>query len=114
MLLDPSQTSPTLQPGGLTATGTSGPCKTAYPIHTDTRIAAGQPEDLYTLKCALTTINWSDYPVTFTSAEKAELMSAFPTGVCDYRRPGPEEQRPVGTWLNYSLGTRPFSDDGFR
>lgn len=106
--LDPSQTSPTLQPGGLTATGTSGPCETVYPIHADPRIAAGQPEDLYALKCALTPINWSAYPVTFTAAEKAELKSAFPDGVCDYRQPGPEERPPIGTWINYSRGSIPI------
>jgi Tannase-like family of unknown function (DUF6351) len=111
--LSTSQTSPTLQPGGLTATGTSGPCETVYPIYADTRIAAGQPEDLYTLKCAPRPINWSSYPVSFTPAEKAELKSAFADGVCDYDRPGPEEQPPIGTWLNYSLGMTPFPDDQF-
>jgi hypothetical protein len=112
--LDPTQTTPTLQPGGLTATGNSGPCETMYPVHSDPRLAAGQPEDLSTLKCALQPIDWNDYPVAFTPAEKAELESAFPNGVCDYRRPGPEQQPPIGTWLNYSHGTTPFRDDGFR
>ncbi len=108
--LNDTQTSPTLQPGGLTATGKSGPCETVYPIYADTRIAAGQHEDLYTLKCSLAPIDWSSYPVTFTPAEKAELASAFPHGVCNYGRPGPEQRRPIGTWLNYSLGTNPFRD----
>jgi Tannase-like family of unknown function (DUF6351) len=108
--LSPSQTSPTLQPGGLTAAGTSAPCETVYPIHADTRIAAGQPEDLYTLKCALVPIDWSAYPVTFTPAEQAELETAFPNGVCDYNRRGPQERPPTGTWLNYSRGTTPFPD----
>jgi len=112
--LAPTQTSPTLQPGGLTATGSNGPCETVYPVHADPRLAAGQPEDLSTLKCALRPIDWNDYPVTFTPAEKAELNSAFPRGVCDYRRPGPQQQRPIGTWLNYSHGTTPFRDHGFR
>jgi Tannase-like family of unknown function (DUF6351) len=82
------------------------------PIHTDPRIAAGQPEDLSTLKCALRPIDWSDYPVTFTAAEKAELESAFPDGVCDYRRPGPQQRPPIGDGLNYSLGTTPYRDGG--
>ncbi|MGH2882172.1 MAG: DUF6351 family protein, partial [Solirubrobacteraceae bacterium] len=108
--LSDAETSPTLQPGGLTATGTSGPCETVYPIHTDTRIAAGQPLDLSTLKCALRPINWHDYPVAFTAAEQAELQTAFPGGVCNYSRPGPQQQRPIGTWLNYSFGTTPFRE----
>ncbi len=112
--LDPSQSSPTLQPGGLSATGSSGPCETVYPVHANPRLVAGQPEDLSTLKCALEPINWNDYPITFTPAEEAELEGAFPNGVCNYRRPGPQQQRPIGTWLNYSHGTTPFPDDGFR
>ncbi len=112
--LSDTQTSPTLQPGGLTANGTSGPCETVYPIHANPRIAAGEPEDLSTLKCALSPIDWNDYPVAFTDAEKSELERAFPDGVCDYGRPGPQQQPPIGTWLNYSLGTTPFRDGGFR
>ena len=34
-----SQATPTLQPGGLTATGNSGPCETVYPVHADPRLA---------------------------------------------------------------------------
>jgi hypothetical protein len=106
--LNDQQTTPTLQPGGLTAAGRSGPCESAYPIYGDARTVAGQQYAQYALKCALRPINWSSYPVTFTAAEKAELESAFPTGVCDYNRPGPEEQPPVGTWLNYSNGITPL------
>ena len=106
--LTDQQTSPTLQPGGLTATGRSGPCESAYPVYADPRMAAGQPLAQYALKCALAPINWSSYPARFTAAEKAELENAFPDGVCDYTRPGPREQPPVGTWLNYSNGTTPF------
>ena len=108
--LDPGQIAPTPQPGGLTAAGRSGPCESRYPISADTRIAAGQPEDLYALKCALKPLDWRDYPVTFTADEKATLRRAFPSGVCDYRRPGPLERPPLGTWLNYSFGTTPFRE----
>jgi hypothetical protein len=109
--LGPAQTTPTLQPGGLTANGRSGPCETAYPVYANTRLAAGQPEDLYALKCALRPLDWRAYPVTFTPAEQAELRSAFPSGVCDYSRPGPQERPPIGPWLNYSRGPNPFPDD---
>jgi len=106
--LNDQQASPTLQPGGLTAAGRSGPCESAYPVYGDPETAAGQPLAQYALKCTLTPINWNTYPVTFTPAEQAELESAFPDGVCDYSKPGPQEQPPVGTWLNYSNGTTPF------
>ena len=38
----------------------------------------------------------------FTSAEKALLRKAFPSGVCDYSRKGVGERPPRGTWLDYS------------
>jgi uncharacterized tannase-like protein DUF6351 len=106
--LNDQQTSPTPQPGGLTADGRDSPCESAYPVYSNPRIAAGQPENLYALKCALTPLNWASYSVTFTSAEKAELERAFPHGICDYSKPGPGERPPAGTWLNYSHGTTPF------
>jgi Tannase-like family of unknown function (DUF6351) len=53
-------------------------------------------------------------PVTFTAADEAELERAFPDGVCDCRRRGPQQQRPIGTWLNYTHRTTPFRDDEFR
>jgi hypothetical protein len=96
------QTVPTPQPGGLDSEGRRAPCESRYPIYENTRLAAGQPLDLYALKCALKPLDWRDYPVTFTDEEKAKLRAAFPGGVCDYRRPGPQERPPIGPWLDYS------------
>ena len=31
----------------------------------------------------------------------AELRQAFPTGVCDYNRPGVGVQAPIASWLSY-------------
>ena len=53
------------------------------------------------LKCALRPLDFADYPVAFTDGQKATLRAAFPTGVCDYQRRGPQQQRPAGTWLTY-------------
>ena len=53
------------------------------------------------LKCSLQPLNFRDYPVTFTAAEKAELRQAFPTGVCDYNRRGVGVQAPIASWLSY-------------
>jgi hypothetical protein len=97
--LSDTQTSPTLAP--LSYANRGGPCQSVYPVFANPRLAAGQPLDLYALKCALRPIDWRAYPVTFTPAEKAELQQAFPQGVCDYRRPGPQEQPPIGAWLTY-------------
>ncbi len=99
-----NSTPPTLE--ALTYNGT-GPCQTAYPVYADPRLAAGSPLDEYTLKCSLKPLSGSDYPgVTFTTAEWAELRSAFPAGVCDYSKPGIGEQAPRGTWLSYGSLSR--------
>jgi hypothetical protein len=99
--LDDAQTTPTTQPGGLSADGRSGPCESRYPVFANPRLAAGQPLDLYALKCTLRPLDWRQYPGRFSDADKAKLQSAFPNGVCDYRRPGPQEQPPLGPWLDY-------------
>ena len=67
----------------------------------NTRLVAGEPLSMTVLKCTCSRCDFSDYPATFTDAEKAELRAAFPTGVCDYQRPGVGQQRPAGTWMDY-------------
>jgi hypothetical protein len=79
----------------------SGQCATAFPVASNTRLTAGESLAMPVLKCALQPLRFSDYPVAFTDAEKAELRAAFPTGVCNYTRRGPQQQRPIGTWLTY-------------
>ena len=79
-----------------------GVCASAYPVSANPRLAAGQPLDLYSLKCQLKPLSQSDYPgITFTAAEWAQLRSAFPSGVCIYNKPGVGQVAPRGTWLNY-------------
>jgi hypothetical protein len=80
----------------------SGQCATAFPVASNTRLTAGESLSMPVLKCGLQPLRFGDYPVTFTAAEKTELQAAFPTGVCDYGRRGPQQQQPIGTWLNYS------------
>ncbi len=84
-----------------------GQCGVLYPVAADTRLAAGESLRENVLKCRLVPLRFSDYaPVTFTAEEKAELRSAFPQGVCDYQRPGIGQQRPKGTWIDYSTPGR--------
>jgi hypothetical protein len=40
-----------------------------------------------------------DYKVPFTSDETARLKNIFPGGVCDWSKPGVEQQKLGGTWL---------------
>lgn len=54
------------------------------------------------LKCQLKPLRREDYPgITFTDAEWATLSATFPTGVCDWSRPGVGET-PNVPWLDYS------------
>ena len=84
----------------LTDPGT-GQCGASFPVASNPRMVAGEPLTMPALKCSLRPLNFRDYPVTFTSAEKAQLRQAFPTGVCDYNRRGVGVQAPIGSWLTY-------------
>ena len=53
------------------------------------------------LKCRLKPLRREDYSVTFTDAQWATLQQTFPTGVCDFSRPGVAE-RPTVPWLTYA------------
>jgi Tannase-like family of unknown function (DUF6351) len=68
-------------------------CAALLPFYADPRLAAGMPLSHDILKCQLKPQRRSDYGVTFTDEQWARLTSAFPSGVCDWRRPG------VGQWL---------------
>jgi uncharacterized tannase-like protein DUF6351 len=78
-----------------------GQCGTAYPVASNPRLVAGEPLTMPALKCSLKPLNFRDYPVTFTAAEKAGLREAFPTGVCDYHRRGVGVRAPIASWLSY-------------
>jgi hypothetical protein len=64
------------------------------------RFGADEPHTDDVLKCQLKPLDRSDYPVTFTDAQWKELQQAFPTGVCDYSRPG-VGQGPTTPWMTY-------------
>ena len=78
-----------------------GVCEGLYPSYGDTRTAAGGGLAGDTLKCQLQPLDFAAYPVTFTPDQHARLQAAFPTGVCDWSKPGVDAQPPLGTWLDY-------------
>jgi hypothetical protein len=79
----------------------SGQCGAMFPVGSNPRLVAGQDLAMPQLKCRLHRIDYRDYPVTFTAEQKATLAATFPTGVCDYSRPGVGEQSPIGDWISY-------------
>jgi hypothetical protein len=78
-----------------------GRCNKLYPPHGDPRLAAGGPLADNILKCTLKTLDAKDYKKTITSDQMSRLKSIFPQGVCDYSRPGVEQQLAKGPWHRY-------------
>jgi Tannase-like family of unknown function (DUF6351) len=80
----------------------SGQCAATYPVAGNTRLSAGQPLSMMAIKCQLTPLNFASYPnITFTPDEQTQLKAAFSGGVCDWSKPGVEQQKPIGVWLSY-------------
>jgi hypothetical protein len=78
-----------------------GECNKLYPTFPPPRMIAGGPITNNVLKCQLKPIDPADYAVRFSDSERQRLRAIFPTGVCDWKKPGVEQQRPLGTWLRY-------------
>jgi hypothetical protein len=76
-------------------------CEQLYPSASYPREVAGAPIAADVVKCQLTPIEPSDYTVSFAPAELARLRRIFPSGVCDWSRPGVEQQKLTGTWLRF-------------
>ena len=77
---------------------TSGRCNELYPTNSFPRGVAGSPLAADVIKCQLKPISASDYKVTFTADEMTELKQIFPGGVCDWSKPGVDQQPMAGTW----------------
>jgi len=74
------------------------------------RTVAGMPRTLDVLACTLMPLASSASPLreqAFTAAQWAALRQTFPTGICDYRRPGRFAGPPAGTWFDLSDPARP-------
>ena len=82
-------------------TATGGECNKLYPTYRSPRMVAGGPASNDNLKCQLSPIDFSQYKATFTDAEKARLRAIFPNGVCNWNKPGIEQQAVTGTWLAF-------------
>jgi hypothetical protein len=70
------------------------------PVYGTPRTVAGDPITTDANKCQLGPLNRADYPVQFTDSQWAELHQTFPTGVCDFSKPGVDQQ-PTIPWQTY-------------
>ncbi|MEX2459465.1 MAG: DUF6351 family protein [Actinomycetota bacterium] len=85
-------------------------CPLLVQSYTTPRVVAGESLTTDRNKCSLKPHRRSDYfPIEFTNAQWAELRSAFPTGVCDWSRPGVDQQDTI-PWMTYHdrFGGRPL------
>jgi hypothetical protein len=75
-------------------------CSELYPVYSNTRHEAGGPLAANVLKCQLKPIDARDYRASLSAADLARLESIFPTGVCDWSKPG-VNQVPVVAWASF-------------
>lgn len=76
------------------------------------KMVAGGPVASDIQKCQLKPIAWSDYgSIRFTPDQQRRLRQAFPMGVCDWSKPGVEQQPSPGVWLTFAdtVGGRPLA-----
>ena len=74
-------------------------CGMLYPTNSFPREVAGADVASDIVKCQLKPLTPSDYAVAFTPAQWARLQAIFPSGVCDWFKPGIEQQDLLGTWV---------------
>jgi hypothetical protein len=78
-------------------------CRPAFPYFGAPRIAAGGPVSHDVIKCQLKPLDQADYSLQFTADQWARLQAAFPTGVCDWSKPG-VDQVPSIPWMTFENG----------
>ena len=86
------------EPFGL---GLAGACEALYPTSPKPASPPARPWRATSFKCQLKPIDFGAYGVSFTPAQQARLQATFPTGVCDWSKPGVDERPPLGAWLDY-------------
>jgi hypothetical protein len=73
-------------------------CEQLYPSAPAPREVAGASVASDIIKCQIRAISLADYPATPTATQVSRLQNIFPTGVCDWTKPGVEQQPLAGTW----------------
>ena len=79
----------------------AGKCDALYPANSFPRHVAGSPVAGDVIKCQLKPVATSDYNVTLSAADMTRLRRIFADGVCDWSKPGVDQQPPAGTWQRF-------------
>jgi hypothetical protein len=84
-----------------TQTFAGGKCNELYPTFPSPRMVAGGPPSNDVLKCQLKPVDFKDYQVALTDAQKSRLAAIFPAGVCNFAMKGVEQQPLAGSWQTF-------------
>ncbi len=76
-------------------------CEQLYPSASFPREVAGESVAGDIIKCQLKAPDPDDYDAEFSDEQWARLTDTFTEGVCDYTKPGHEQQGLAGTWLRF-------------
>ncbi|MGE3840881.1 MAG: DUF6351 family protein [Vicinamibacterales bacterium] len=79
----------------------SGRCDELYPTNSFPRGVAGAGLAADVIKCQLKPVSAADYKVPFTADDMKRLKAIFPAGVCDWSKPGVDQQPMAGTWQTF-------------
>ncbi|MGW4800352.1 DUF6351 family protein [Nonomuraea sp. NPDC004297] len=80
----------------------AGECGRLFPAYATPRLVAGAPLSGDVVTCRRKAVDPRDYPATFSPAERRRLLEIFPSGVCDWTKPG-AGQRPLrDTWQTFN------------
>ena len=84
-------------------TFSGGVCNQLYPTAPSPRMVAGETIlGNSILKCQLKPVDPADYKVAISPAQLSRLKSIFLQGVCDWSKPGVEQQPPtIGAWHSF-------------
>jgi hypothetical protein len=82
-------------------TRAGGQCSKIYPPAPFPREVAGSSVRSDIIKCQLKAVDAADYRVPFTPAQWSKLGAIFSDGVCDWSKPGIEQQGLLGTWITF-------------
>ncbi|MEU8355479.1 DUF6351 family protein [Nonomuraea sp. NPDC048882] len=76
-------------------------CNTLYPVWTSPRLVAGSPMAGDIVKCHLRPLDPTAYGTPLTQPQLDRLRRIFPQGVCDWSKPGIQQQPLAGTWQSF-------------
>ncbi|WP_202880767.1 DUF6351 family protein [Kribbella amoyensis] len=76
----------------------AGECGQLFPAYSTPRLVAGAPLPDDVVTCHRKAVAWSDYSVSFSPAERERMSRIFPSGVCDWTKPGVGQQPLRDTW----------------